>query len=140
MLEGVQHFYQFQEHWSTDRPTAEALKHERYLYPGKAGPHVGEDRRRQLAERIAMSWKLAPVREEKCLAPGITRLGPASMHVGHPVRRTPRPIPAGGCPSQSHCSAHRPRTIASETPNPSRLLAANPREAERTVLIASGPY
>jgi Protein of unknown function (DUF4231) len=41
VLEGVQHLFQFQEHWITYRSTAEALKHERYLYlshPDRAGP------------------------------------------------------------------------------------------------------
>lgn len=52
ILEGVQHIYQFQEHWITYRSTAEALKHERYLYLAKAGPYAGEDRHGQLAERI----------------------------------------------------------------------------------------
>lgn len=41
VLEGVQHLYQFQEHWITYRSTAEALKHERYLYLAKAGPYLG---------------------------------------------------------------------------------------------------
>ena len=44
VLEGAQHLYQFQEHWITYRSTAEALKHERYLYLAKAGPYLGEDR------------------------------------------------------------------------------------------------
>jgi hypothetical protein len=52
VLEGAQHLYQFQEHWITYRSTAEALKHERYLYLAQAGPYVGDDRPRQLAERI----------------------------------------------------------------------------------------
>jgi hypothetical protein len=52
VLEGAQHLYQFQEHWITYRSTAEALKHERYLYLAKAGPYAGEDRHRQLAERL----------------------------------------------------------------------------------------
>ena len=52
MLEGAQHLYQLHEHWITYRSTAEALKHERYLYLGKAGPYAGDDRHRQLAERI----------------------------------------------------------------------------------------
>jgi hypothetical protein len=30
--EGAQHLYQLQEHWISHRSTAEALKHERYLY------------------------------------------------------------------------------------------------------------
>jgi Protein of unknown function (DUF4231) len=49
---GAQHLYQFQEHWITYRSTAEALKQERYLYLARAGPSMGEDRHRQLAERI----------------------------------------------------------------------------------------
>jgi len=52
ILESVQHVYQFQEHWITYRSTAEALKHERYLYLAHAGPYVGEDRHRTLAERL----------------------------------------------------------------------------------------
>jgi hypothetical protein len=52
LLEGAQHLDQFQEHWITYRSTAEALKHERYLYLATAGPYGGEDRHRQLAERL----------------------------------------------------------------------------------------
>ena len=52
VLEGAQHLYQLQEHWITYRSTAEALKHERYLYLARAGPYEGEDRHRQLADRI----------------------------------------------------------------------------------------
>lgn len=52
VLEGAQHLYQFQEHWITYRSTAESLKHERFLYLAEAGPYVGGDRHRQLAERL----------------------------------------------------------------------------------------
>ena len=52
VLESIQHVYQFQEHWITYRSTAEALKHEHYLYLAEAGPYVGDDRHSQLAERI----------------------------------------------------------------------------------------
>ena len=52
VLEGAQHVYQFQEHWITYRSTAEALKHERFLYLAEAGPYAGEDRHSQLAERL----------------------------------------------------------------------------------------
>lgn len=52
VLEGVQHVYQYQEHWITYRSTAEALKHERYLYLAKAGPYAADNRHSQLAERI----------------------------------------------------------------------------------------
>ncbi len=36
----------------TYRSTAEALRHERYLYLANAGPYLAEDRHSQLAERI----------------------------------------------------------------------------------------
>ena len=52
VLEGVQHLYQFQQNWITYRSTAEALKHEHYLYLAQAGPYSGGDRHRQLAERL----------------------------------------------------------------------------------------
>ena len=52
ILEGVQHLYQFQEHWITYRSTAEALKRERYLYPAGTGPYAVSDRHRILAERL----------------------------------------------------------------------------------------
>lgn len=52
VLEGAQHLYQFQEHWITYRSTAEALKHERYLYLALGGPYGGDDPLRQLAERL----------------------------------------------------------------------------------------
>ena len=52
VLEGVQHLYQFQQNWITYRSTAEALKHERYLYLAQAGPYTDDDRHQQLAERL----------------------------------------------------------------------------------------
>lgn len=52
VLEGIQHLYQFQQNWITYRSTAEALKHERYLYLAQAGPYAEGDRHRQLAERL----------------------------------------------------------------------------------------
>src|SRR5215469_15182938 len=52
VLEGIQHLYQYQQNWITYRSTAEALKHERYLYLAKAGPYAEGDQHRQLAERL----------------------------------------------------------------------------------------
>jgi hypothetical protein len=52
VLEGAQQVYQFHERWITYRSTAEALKHERYLYLAKAGPYAEDDQHRQLAERL----------------------------------------------------------------------------------------
>jgi hypothetical protein len=52
ILEGTQHLYQFQQNWITYRSTAEALKHEQYLYLAKAGPYSDGDRHMHLAERI----------------------------------------------------------------------------------------
>ena len=52
VLEGAQHLFQFHEQWITYRSTAEALKHERFLYLAEAGPYGGENRHAQLATRI----------------------------------------------------------------------------------------
>jgi hypothetical protein len=53
ILEGVLHLNQYQENWSQYRATAEALKHEKYLYLAKAGPYsTVADPRAALAERI----------------------------------------------------------------------------------------
>lgn len=38
ILEGIQGMNQYQHNWITYRSTAEALKHEKYLFLGNAGP------------------------------------------------------------------------------------------------------
>jgi hypothetical protein len=53
ILEGLQQLFQFQQNWITYRGTAEALKHEKYLYLGGAGDYAREERRDALlAERV----------------------------------------------------------------------------------------
>jgi len=53
VLEGVLHLNQYQENWINYRSTCEALKHEKYLYLGKAGPYAtAQDSHSLLAERI----------------------------------------------------------------------------------------
>jgi hypothetical protein len=52
VLEGGQQLFQYHANWITYRSTAEALKHERYLYLATAGPYAGTDRERVLAERV----------------------------------------------------------------------------------------
>jgi Protein of unknown function (DUF4231) len=52
VLEGTEQLYQFQSKWITYQSTAEALKHERYLYLAVAGPYAESNRQRVLAERI----------------------------------------------------------------------------------------
>jgi hypothetical protein len=53
VLEGFQQLFQFQQNWIAYRGTAEALKHERFLYLAAAGPYAGSDRRDGvLAERV----------------------------------------------------------------------------------------
>jgi hypothetical protein len=52
-IEGVVHLNQYQQNCITYRSTCEALKHEKYLYPAKAGPYASAaDPRPLLAERI----------------------------------------------------------------------------------------
>lgn len=52
VAEGAQQLYQWQTNWVLYRSTAEALKHEKYLYLAAAGPYRAEDRPRVLAERL----------------------------------------------------------------------------------------
>lgn len=52
VAEGAQQLYQWQTNWVLYRATAEALKHERYLYLAAAGPYNTDDRQRVLAERL----------------------------------------------------------------------------------------
>jgi hypothetical protein len=39
ILEGVLHLYRYQENWNNYRSTAEALKHEKFLYLAQSGPY-----------------------------------------------------------------------------------------------------
>ncbi|MGH3797123.1 MAG: DUF4231 domain-containing protein [Pseudonocardiaceae bacterium] len=52
IAEGAQQLYQWQTNWVLYRATAEALRHEKYLYLAAAGPYSAEDRQRILAERL----------------------------------------------------------------------------------------
>lgn len=52
VLEGLQQLHQWQSNWILYRSTAEALKHEKYLYLARAGPYRGTGRARALAERV----------------------------------------------------------------------------------------
>ena len=53
VLEGLQQLFQFQQNWISYRTTAEALKHEKFLYLASAGPYREADRLdATLAERV----------------------------------------------------------------------------------------
>ena len=52
VAEGLQQLFQWQPEWLAYRSTAEALKHEKYLYLAHAGPYRKDDRGRALAERL----------------------------------------------------------------------------------------
>jgi Protein of unknown function (DUF4231) len=53
VLEGLQQLFQFQQNWIGYRGTAEALKHEKFLFLAGAGPYTGADRPEALlAERV----------------------------------------------------------------------------------------
>ena len=51
VLEGSQQLYQWQSNWILYRSTAEALKHEKFLFIAGAGPYGGDNRGVVLAER-----------------------------------------------------------------------------------------
>jgi hypothetical protein len=53
VTEGVQQLNQYHANWIAFRSTCEALKHEKFLYLGKAGPYAAaNDAHALLAERI----------------------------------------------------------------------------------------
>lgn len=53
VLEGLQQLNQYQQNWTSYRSTAEALKHEKYLFLALAGPYAGASSPPTLlAERI----------------------------------------------------------------------------------------
>lgn len=52
VAEGAQQLYQWQTNWVLYRSTAEALKHEKYLFLAAAGPYASSERSRILAERL----------------------------------------------------------------------------------------
>lgn len=53
VLEGLQQLFQFQQNWTGYRATAEALKHEKYLYRARAGAYADVPREDALlAERV----------------------------------------------------------------------------------------
>lgn len=53
VVEGIQQLGQYQQNWINYRSTAEALKHEKFLYLSDAGLYqAADDPRRVLAERV----------------------------------------------------------------------------------------
>ena len=53
VIEGLIHLNQYQQNWTTYRATAEGLKHEKFLYLGKAGQYsTAADPHALLAERV----------------------------------------------------------------------------------------
>jgi hypothetical protein len=53
VLEGMLQLNQYQQNWIAYRSTCESLKHEKYVYLGKAAPYAGTpDSHALLAERI----------------------------------------------------------------------------------------
>lgn len=53
VLESLQSLYQFQNNWTSYRSTAEALKHEKFLWQAKAGPYLNVENPNALfADRV----------------------------------------------------------------------------------------
>jgi hypothetical protein len=56
LLEAIQQLNQYHHNWITYRSTAEALKHEKYLFLSNAGPYAAaENPKALLAERVESS-------------------------------------------------------------------------------------
>ena len=53
VIEGLIHLNQYQQNWTSYRATSEGLKHEKFMYFGKAGPYsTASDPHALLAERV----------------------------------------------------------------------------------------
>lgn len=53
VLEGLQQLEQYQQNWTTYRSTSEQLKHEKFLFLGRAGPYAAQSHAETLlAERV----------------------------------------------------------------------------------------
>ena len=53
VIEGLIHLNQYQQNWTSYRSTSEGLKHEKFMYLGKAGPYsTATDPHALLAERV----------------------------------------------------------------------------------------
>ncbi len=53
VIEGLIHLNQYQQNWTSYRATSEGLKHEKFMYLGRAGPYsTASDPHALLAERI----------------------------------------------------------------------------------------
>jgi hypothetical protein len=52
LLEGLQQLNQYHQNWITYRSTAEALKHEKFLFLSSAGPYAESNPKGLLAERV----------------------------------------------------------------------------------------
>jgi hypothetical protein len=81
VLEGIQQLNQYAQNWQAYRATAEALKHEKYLFLAKAGPYAGSrDGTPLLADRIEglisqehAKWVSAREEADRALAGGEER-------------------------------------------------------------------
>lgn len=73
VLEGLIHLNQYQHNWIAYRSTCESLRHEKYVYLGKAAPYAGvADAYALLAERIESlvsqehaKWAASQAQEDK---------------------------------------------------------------------------
>jgi hypothetical protein len=81
ILEGLQQLYQYQSNWISYRSTCETLKHEKFLYLGKAGAYATvNDPHALLAERIESlvsqehaKWASSQEQGQKVSPPGVPK-------------------------------------------------------------------
>jgi len=86
VVEGLQQLNQYHANWIAYRSTSEALKHEKFLYLGKAGPYAAAaDPHALLAERIESlvsqehaKWASGQESAEKMKEPRLPRAAGAS--------------------------------------------------------------
>jgi hypothetical protein len=80
VLEGLQQLNQYQQNWTAYRSTAEALKHEKYLFLALAGPYAGASAPQRIARRSDRGPDLPGTREVDLRAGGgSARAGTAKL-------------------------------------------------------------
>jgi Protein of unknown function (DUF4231) len=90
IVEGLQQLNQYQNNWISYRSTCESLRHEKYLYLGKAGPYAGvADPIPLLADRIEGS-----ISQEHAKWVSVQEQAPKEPATGRPQAEANKP--AGG--------------------------------------------
>jgi putative flippase GtrA len=145
VAEGVQQLCQWHTNWVLYRSTAEALKHEKYLYLATAGPYSGDDRHRVLAERLEglvsqehAKWTEAREKEAQVHQPG--RNTPKHALRGTAARRGRSPCGVGACGDPYTAAVSLVDAVLIWIPQPYRDVAIRHRELVKFAVVGGITY